>query len=126
MLMTAEMDLVLKIPATFPLAIVEKLLMVIGEVDIGLRPETPPPVTQATMVDCCVYMLLLVMFIKVFMPIKDVIVVEMMEYVYLGLNIPSTIIFTIMDKVLMVMGDLDIGIRPTTIPTIIQVILLDH
>ena len=42
----------LKIPDTLPFSIVDKVLIVIGELDIGLRPATLPPITQATMVDC--------------------------------------------------------------------------
>ena len=42
----------LKIPATFHLAIQEKLLMVMGELDIGPRPFTFTPITQLTMVYC--------------------------------------------------------------------------
>ena len=42
----------------------------------------------------------------------------MTEDVNLGLKIPDTISFTMVDKVLMLMGELDIGIRPATLPII--------
>ena len=59
------------------------------------------------------------MFVKVFMSMKEVVVVVMMEDVYLGLKISATIPFTIVDKLLMVMGEVDIGIIPSPIPPII-------
>ena len=98
--------------------------MVIGEVDIGFRPSTLPPITQLTMVYCCVYLLLIVVFTKFFMVIKVVIVVVMIEDAYLGLKRPATLTFTIVEKVLMVMGEVDIGIIPSPPPHIIQVILV--
>ena len=69
--------------------------MGIGKLDIGPRLTTLNPTTQVTMVDCCVYMLLLFVFIEIFMTMKEVIVLVMMEDVYLGLNITSTPPFTI-------------------------------
>ena len=86
-----EVDLGLKIPAYLPLSIAEKLLTVIVEVDLGIILDTLPPITQATMVDCCVYLLLLVLFMGVFMTVKEVTVVVMMEDVDFGLKIPSTL-----------------------------------
>ena len=59
------------------------------------------------------------MFVKVFMSMKEVVVVVMMEDVYLGLKRSATIPFTIVDKLLMVMGEVDIGIIPSPIPPII-------
>ena len=50
----------LKTPATLPLAIVDKVLMVIGEVDICTIPDTLYPIHQATMVDCLVCLLPLI------------------------------------------------------------------
>ena len=95
MLMMADVDLFLKLPTTICLAIMGKNLMVIGEVDICPRPATLHHLTQVTMVDCCVYLLLLFVFIEIFMTMKEVIVLVMMEDVYLGLNITSTPPFTI-------------------------------
>ena len=40
--------------------------MIMGEADIGLRPNTPPPITQVGMVYFWVGMFILVMFIKLF------------------------------------------------------------
>ena len=70
--------------------------MVVGEVDIGPRPDTLPPITQATMVYFFVHLLLLVVFMKVFMKIKEVIAVMMMEDVDLGLKRTATLPFKIM------------------------------
>ena len=42
-LMMVDVDLGLEIPDTFPLKIQEKLLVVMGEFDIGPRPTTIPP-----------------------------------------------------------------------------------
>ena len=69
--------------------------MVIGDVDIGLKSATIPTITQVTMVDCCIYMLLLIVFTKFFMSMKELVILVMTEDVDLGLKIPSTITFTI-------------------------------
>ena len=119
-----DMDLYLKIPASLHFKIMDKVLIVIGEVDIGLRPATPPPINQVIMVDYFVYLLLLVMFMKFFMKMKAVILVVMMEDVYLGLKRPATLPFSITGKVLMVMVELDIGLIPAPIPPTIQVSLV--
>ena len=63
--------------------------------EIGLRPATLTYLIPVIMVDCWVYLLLLVLFKKFFMVMKEVIIVVMVEEVYLGLNIPATIPFTI-------------------------------
>ena len=83
-----------------------------GEVDIDPRRAAIPPITPLTVVNCCAYMLLLVVLIKVFMTIKEVIVVMIMEYMKLGINRPPTIPLTTVDKVVVVMGYVDIGLRP--------------
>ena len=48
-----------------------------------------------------------------------------MVYVEVGLNISSTIPFTMMDKVFMVVVEVDIVLILAPIPPIIQVILVD-
>ena len=53
----------LNIPATFPLATSEKILVVVIEVYIVPIPATITPITHVTMLDCCVYLVLLIMFI---------------------------------------------------------------
>ena len=53
MFIMAEMDLGLKRPDTILLAILEKMLMLIGDLDIVPRTTTVPPITQVTMVDSC-------------------------------------------------------------------------
>ena len=64
-----EVDLGLKIPATIPLKIWKKLLMVIGEVGISPRQATLPPITHVTILNFCVYLLILVMLVIFFMTI---------------------------------------------------------
>ena len=70
MLTMSDVDIGLKRPATLPLSIVEKLLMVIGELYLGPRTATLTNINQVTMVDFCVYMLLILVFMKVLMLTK--------------------------------------------------------
>ena len=49
-----------------------------------------------------------------------------MEDMDIGCKIPSCITFTIVKKVLMMMVEMEIGIRPAPLPTIIQVGSVDH
>ena len=49
----------------------------------------------------------------------------MREGVYLCLQIPATLIFTIVEKVLMMIREVEICIRPAIIPTITQVGVVD-
>ena len=93
MVTTEEVEIGLKIPATIPIKIVDKLLIMMGEVDIGIIPATIPLITH----------------------------VEMIEELNLCINIPSTIHLIIMEQLLMVMIELDICPRPATIPSITQV-----
>ena len=125
MLMMKYVDFGLKRPANIHLAIMEKLLMVIGDADIGTRTATIPPITHVPTVNCCVYLLLLIAIMKVVMTMKHVIVEVTMEDVELCHKIPDTINLKMMEKVLMVMGEVYIGIRPPPLPLIIQVILVD-
>ena len=99
--------------------------MLMGEVDIGIRPSTLHPITQSTVSDCCVYLFILVVFIKLFIVIKDVIVVVTIEDVDLGLKRPATFTFTIVEKVLMMMGEVDVGLSTSSIHSITHVGLLD-
>ena len=46
------MDKGIKIPATFPLTIHDKMLVVMGDTDIGPRLDTLTPITHMTMVYC--------------------------------------------------------------------------
>ena len=79
----------------------EKVLIVMVEVKIGIRISTIPPITHMTMLDYLVYLLLLVLFTKVFMVMKDVIIVMMTEGMDFGLKITGNINFTTAEKVLM-------------------------
>ena len=70
-----DMDIGIKIHANFPPEIQEKLLVVMVEADIGPRTATISPITQVTMVDCCVYL-----------RIKEEIIGVMVQDVDAGLN----------------------------------------
>ena len=61
----------LKIPDTLPFSIVDKVLIVIGELDIGLRPATLPPVTQVTVVYCWASRFILVLLINFFIKMRE-------------------------------------------------------
>ena len=50
----------------------------------------------------------------------------MVQDVEVGLKRSSTLPFTILEKVFMMMGEVDIGIILTLIPIIVQGILVDH
>ena len=51
-LMMEDVDISLKRPGNLPIEMVEKVLMVIVYMDIVPIPETLPPISQVTMVDC--------------------------------------------------------------------------
>ena len=57
---------------------------------------------------------------------KEDIVGMMLQYVELGMKISNTLTCLILDKVFMVMGEVDLGLIPEIVPPIIQVILVDH
>ena len=59
------------------------------------------------------------------MKMKEVMVGFTMEDMEVDINKSATINFTTTEKVLMVMGEVDIGLRPAPFPPIIKVILLD-
>ena len=90
--------------------------MVIGEVDIGIIPATITPRTPMTMVYFCVYLMLIFVLMKMFISMKQFIVVVITEDVDLGIKIPATLPLTTADKGLMMMGEADKGsqTRPTT------------
>ena len=100
--------------------------MVMVDIDIGPIPATLPPITQFTMVYCCVHLVLLAMWMIVFVKVKVVIVGVMLQDVKVGIKILSTRAFTMMKKVLIVMSEVDFGRRPAPLPPIIQVCLLYH
>ena len=68
-LMMEDADLGLKRPATIIFKIAEKVLMLRGDVEIGLRPPPIPTIIHMAMVDCWVYLLIIVLFKKVFIAI---------------------------------------------------------
>ena len=51
MVLMVGVEIDLEIPATIPLAILDKAFMVKGEVDIGIRTSTLTPITQVSVVD---------------------------------------------------------------------------
>ena len=69
--------------------------MVMGELDLSFIPATLYPITH----------------------------VGIIEEVYLGLSITSTIPFLIMEKVLVEMVEVDIGILPDTLPPMNQMVM---
>ena len=96
--MMEDVYLGLKIPDNVILTMVNKLLMVMGYLDTGLRPATIPIITQVAVVDCWVYILFLFLFTIFLMITKEVIVVVMMEVVYLVLDRPVTLPLKIMGE----------------------------
>ena len=95
--------------------------MVMGEAEIGFILANLPPITQVGVVDFWFYLFLLVL-LKKFMVMKEVIIAVTAKEVYLGLNIPVTLPFKIMDKVFMVTVEVDIDLISATIPPITQVV----
>ena len=69
--MTEEVDIGLKRPATICLTIVDQVLMLTGEVDIGLRLGILTPITQLGVVECRVSHFLLVLLTKIFMVMRE-------------------------------------------------------
>ena len=48
---TGEVEIGVKIPAKIPIKIVDKLLIMMGEVGIGIRPATIPLITHVEMIE---------------------------------------------------------------------------
>ena len=74
MLMMADVGFCFNRTATLSIIILEKMLMVNEEVDIGTRPDTLYSIHQATMVDCLVCLLPLIVFMEVLVIMKEMIV----------------------------------------------------
>ena len=49
-----------------------------------------------------------------------------MQYMKVSLNRSATVPFTIMERVLIVMVEVDLCLRPSPLPTTIQLCLVDH
>ena len=60
-----DVNLGLKRPATLTLSMVNEVLMVMGEVDIGIRPDDLPPIPHVGVVDCWFTLVLLVLLNKI-------------------------------------------------------------
>ena len=124
MVMVEGVDFGLKRPSTLIFKIMDKVLIVVGDVDIVIRPANISPKTQFTMLYCYVYLSFLSISTKVCTVIKEVIVVVIREDMFLCLNRTAIIPLTITEKLLVVMGEVDKGIIPDCLSTIIQVILV--
>ena len=72
LVMMEDVDIGLKIQATLPLATMKQMFMLVGEVDIGLRPATIPPITQVGVVYSRFYRFILVLLMKLSMLIIEV------------------------------------------------------
>ena len=66
------------------------------------------------------------MWTILFTKIKEVIVGVIVKYMEVGLKRSADTPFTMMDKLLMVMGEMDLGLRPDPLTPIIQVCLVDN
>ena len=66
-----EVDIGIKIPATPTIEIVEQELILTGEVDIGIRTATLNTITQVDVLDCWVYLLLIVLLAKKYMKMRE-------------------------------------------------------
>ena len=86
------------IPATIYLAIAEVIILVMM-VDMDTCHKRPDTISLA---------------------IGEFIILVLMVEVELGLNRPTTLPFTIVDKDLMLKGEVDIGLIPDTLPTTTQ------
>ena len=90
--MMEYLDLAIKRPATLLFSIMEKMFVVMGEVNVGPRPANISPIAQVILVDVCVYLLLLFVFTKLFMSTKYVMVVVTTKDVDLGSKRTATIL----------------------------------
>ena len=96
------MDLGIKITATIYLAIAEVIILVMM-VDMDTCHKRPDTISLA---------------------IGEFIILVLMVEVELGLNRPTTLPFTIVDKDLMLKGEVDIGLIPATITRAYQEVVL--
>ena len=83
--------------------------------DIVTRPATIPLINQVTIAYCCVYLVLLVMWMVVLITMKELILGVMVQDVGVSLERPDTLILTMTDKVLMVIWRS--GFRSQTSPS---------
>ena len=66
------------------------------------------------------------MLMIVLTKMKDVTVGVLVQDLEVGLKISTFLYFKITEKVLIVIGGVDIGLKPAPVPTIIQVVLVDN
>ena len=88
---TKEVDFGLKITATISFSIMEQVLMFMGDMNMGIIPDTFPTISQVGMVYCRVDLLIISLSKKFFTVTIEVIEVVTMEEVDFCLNIPATL-----------------------------------
>ena len=105
-----------------------KYMRVMEDVAIGiLRPVTLPIITSEfiTVVNMVDADLGLKRPATIFIAIAELIILVLMVYVELGIKKPATLTLEIVEQDMMLMGDLNIDLRPETIPPITQAVMSD-
>ena len=69
-----------KRPFTLTFTIMEKLLMVIVEVDIGIRPDPIPPIIQVTLVYCWIFPFVIIIEVEVGLSLATIIHITIVDY----------------------------------------------
>ena len=129
-----ELDLGHILPSTLHIAISKQELMFKGEVDICLIPDTILIMVKVNMVDSLFFKKILLVAIGELdlgtipdtIPPKEDIVGVMVQDMELGPNISTTFPCSLLEKVLMVLVEVDLGLGPALLPTIIKVIMVYH
>ena len=132
--MLIEVDLGNKRPDNLPLKIGEQDLMLKRKVDIGLQPDNIRPVIKANVVDCWLLREILLVVMGDLdigtrlanIPPKNEIVGVTVQDMKVGLKRWTTIPFSTLGKVLMVLGEVYLGLRVALLHTIIQAIMVDN
>ena len=88
--------------------------------------STLSPATHVTMVDCCIYLVLLAMLMIVFLKMKEFIVGVMVQDLEVCLKRSANINFTTPKEVLMIIVEVDTVLRTSPLPPIIHVIFVNH
>ena len=78
--MMEDVELDIKRPATLTFTITEKVLMVTGEADIGLRPEPLPPIIQVSLVDCLVFLFMFMREVDIGFRLYTFLHITMVDY----------------------------------------------
>ena len=75
-------EVVLKISTTIPLTMTEKVLMIMGEVDIGLRPAPHPHTIQERLVDHWVFIVIVMTEVDIGLRPSNFIRIKMVNYTF--------------------------------------------